>query len=331
MTFGRNSYLASVLSVLCVVAAGCSSQPSSGPTPQAPPTNTPNAAPPPSPTVASQIDARWMGFDTSQPWSWEEPERRMTSDFQQFGFRPVGETELPRRCNGCGTTPPTAYVTVYASGKFDPSEARTGEPVGVNNRAGFFRPSDGTNDAVLAWAYSDTGWATVRGTTTATSELDRMLELAKAFRPNQRTPVRVPLSLANLPAHMPLAEISAGGPDGTYLSFAACGMADNGGATDCAVNSESLRVQVFPTDANTGHLDEQAAMPVKVGGKDGKWDETDNQAAVRIDPGQLVEFELDGAGSAAPTVKLADVLANVTWAPDPGNETTWRPVTDWVK
>ncbi len=312
-----------------VVAAGCSFQPAAEPSPSRV-TSAPSSVPVAPPTVASQIDARWMGFDTSQPWSWSEPRRRMTSDFQQFGFRPVDETELPRRCNGCGRIPSTAYVTVYASGKFDPSEARTGEPVGVNHRAGFYRPSDGTDDAVLAWAYSDTGWATIRGTTTATSSLDRMLELAKAFRPNHRTPIRVPLSLANLPAHMPLAEISTGGPDGIRLRFAACGMSDNGGGTDCAVDPESLQVQVFPTDANTGHLDEEAAMPVKVGGKDGKWDETADQAAVRIDSGQLVEFELDGAGSAAPTVKLADILANVTWATDPGNEATWQPVTDWV-
>jgi hypothetical protein len=47
----------------------------------------------------------------------------------------------------------------------------------------------------------------VRGLTTITYDFDRMLELARAVRPTERTPVRYPLSLANAPARMPLASV----------------------------------------------------------------------------------------------------------------------------
>ena len=68
--------------------------------------------------------------------------------------------------------------------------------------------------------------------TSATTELDRMVELAHALQPAERTPIRLPMSVANLPANMPLAEInidtSALQDDaldyGTRLEFAACGM-----------------------------------------------------------------------------------------------------------
>jgi hypothetical protein len=73
-----------------------------------------------------------MTLDAPQPWNWEESDRRITSDFQQFGFRPADENEMPRRCNGCGVTPPTAFLTVYAPGKFDPTDAQTAEPVSLN-------------------------------------------------------------------------------------------------------------------------------------------------------------------------------------------------------
>jgi hypothetical protein len=34
--------------------------------------------------------------------------------------------------------------------------------------------------------------------------------------------------------------------------------------------------------------------------------------------------ELDGPGP-------KDILACIEWAPDPGSEATWRPVSDWAK
>jgi hypothetical protein len=72
----------------------------------------PTAAPTSPPTVASLIDARWVGFETSGPSNWVEVSRQITPDFQLFGFRPVGETEYPRPCQGCGDSFPTAEVKV---------------------------------------------------------------------------------------------------------------------------------------------------------------------------------------------------------------------------
>jgi hypothetical protein len=60
-----------------------------------------------------------------------------------------------------------------------------------------------------AKAITDTAWLnrTMRGMTSATTELDRMAELAHALQPAEGTPIRLPLSLPNLPDEIPLAQI----------------------------------------------------------------------------------------------------------------------------
>jgi hypothetical protein len=275
-----------------------------------------------------------MTLDTTQPWNGEESDRRITSDFQQFGFRPVDETEMPRRCNGCGVTPPTAFLTVYAPGKLDPTDAQTGEQVSLNiSNNGYFRATQGSEDAVLAWEYEPNAWATVRGRTTVTSELDRMLELANAIRPAERTPIRVPLSLPGVPAPMPLAEIDVDRRDyGTTLEFAKCGRTDVSGTPDCYGEADSMRVQIWPDDGYGGHFQETNSVPMRIGGKDGIY--TEHEAAVQVAPGMLVVFNLSGPFGIPPippTANLKDILAGVKWAPDAGNEATWQPVFDWAK
>jgi hypothetical protein len=273
-----------------------------------------------------------MALDTTQPWNWEESDRRITRDFQQFGFRPVDETEMPRRCNGCGVKPPTAFLTAYAPGKFDTTDARTGEPVSVNtSNDGFFRANQGSEDAVLAWEYEPNAWATVRGRTTVTSERDRMLELAHAIRHAERTLIRVPLSLPGMPAPMSLAEIDVDRDDyRTNLQFGACGRTDVSGTPDCYGETDSLSVQIWPDDGYYGHIQEKNSVAIKIGGKDGVYAE--HEAAVQVQPGILVVFNLSGPFGNPPTqpkANLKDILAGVAWAPEPGTETTWLPVSDW--
>lgn len=268
-----------------------------------------------------------------EPWNWEESDREITSDFRQFGFRPLDENELPRRCNGCGVKPPTAFLTVYGPGKFDPNEARAGQPVSVNaNDDGFFRASQGSENAVLAWEYEPNAWATVLGRTTKTSKLDRMLELAHAIRPAERTPIRVPMSLSSVPAQMPLAEINVDHGDyGTTLHFGACPRTGVSRAPDCHDEGDTMRAQIWPNDRYFGIVQEDQSVPVQVGGKDGLYDERLDEAAVRIAPKMIVKFQLDRPGAAKPTANLKAILATVAWAPDPGNEATWLPVSDWAK
>ena len=58
-------------------------------------------------------------------------------------------------------------------------------------------------------------------------------------------------------------------------------------------------------------------MAVKVGGKDGKYDKASNAAAVQVQSGMLVVFELSGPdGLPKTTTRLEDILAGVIWAPD---------------
>ena len=93
----------------------------------------------------------------------------------------------------------------------------------VNGREGFFRPSVDLEDAVLTWSYADDAWATVHGKATDTSELDVMVALAGDLRPTDRIPVRLPLSLSNVPSDMPLSSIKVqSGHWPTTVDFDTC-------------------------------------------------------------------------------------------------------------
>ena len=262
------------------------------------------------------------------PKSWTESGRRITSEFQQFGLRPLDENEVPRRCNGCGVDPPTAFLTVYGSGKFDPTAAEAGERLTVNtDNDGFFLASRNSDDAVLAWKYAENSWATVRGRTTITSERDRMLELARALQPTVFTKIHVPLSIPDVPASMPLAEISVDrGEYGTTLLFAKCGGTDIGGIPACVGEADSMRVQIWPADGYSGIIQEQKSVPMRIGGREGLYEAGAKTAAVQVQPGMLVVFELSASPSEA-----KEILATVGWASDPGDEGTWLPVSDWAR
>jgi hypothetical protein len=71
------------------------------------------------------------------------------------------------------------------------------------------------------------------------------------------------------------------------------------------------------------------AVPMTIGGKEGLYNEARHEAAVQVQPGLLVLFEVSGPdyGRVKPTTNLKDILAGVAWASDPGNEQTWPTVT----
>jgi hypothetical protein len=280
-------------------------------------------------TASSQIDARWIGLDIHPPWNWQGVDQTVTRNFQQFGFRPNGETELPRGCNGCGELPSTMVLTVYAAGAFDPSDVSAGQPVTVNGAEGFYQLSD---DAVLAWRYAENAWATLWGRTSKTSTLEALLDLAGRVRPFDRTPIRLPLRMDDVPEAMPLAAIDVNpGRYGATLSFAACAPAGyRAPAPECVNNVDSLRVQIWRATGYRGLIDETEAVAWTVGGTAGLYDRDSHRAAVQVQDGTLVVFELAGHGGRAPTTNLETILAGVVWAPDAGNDKTWQAVADWA-
>ena len=334
----------SVLGVV-VAVAGCAQDSAAAPAPAA---NPAVVAPPAE--VASLIDPRWMGLGTSELWNWELRDRQITPDFQQFGLRPLNSDEGPRRGGcGCGSDPleaNTAILTAFSPGQFDPTEARADEPVNVNGREGFFRPSVDLEDAELTWSYADDAWATLHGKATDTSELDVMVALAGDLRPTDRTPVRLPLSLANVPADMPLSSIHVQhGRWPTLIDFDTCQPYNPEIPTpECTSTADAMSIIIRPDshDFETYEDDgtpnfEDDAVAVTIGGRDGLWDKESNYAGAQLRPGMEVEFSLaphGGFHTPAPsriTTKLKQVFAGVEWAHDPGDEATWRPVTDWVK
>jgi hypothetical protein len=358
----RRYVLVSLISAAVLVAAGCGSSPSTQQSPQASSSPT-SSAPASPPAVASLIDARWMGFDTSRPWNWQEVERRLVPGFQRFGFRPVGETTSPRPCQGCGINPPTVEVTVYNPGVYDPSGARTGRPVDVSGRSGFIGvpqrdhpindpnypildPSEIFASVMLVWEYDDNAWATVRAMTPMTSDLDRMLELARAVRPDERTPVRLPLSLRFMPANMPLAAVhtdfmpvySATSDVGTTLAFGACASDVKG--DECAQKAQesgSFGIEILQRD---DYPESSVLQPVDrtIGGRDGRSDPKYLWAAIQVEKGVYVEFNLISPRTPERTQETDDaartqfdeVLNSVTWAPDLANEASWPMISDWA-
>ena len=331
----RLSRFAAAASVLSVVAVGCSAEPQSGA-----PSSTSNG-PSAAPKVASQIDPRWMGLGTNQLWNWELIDREITPRSSSSACARFNRPKHRVSATAAANIPRRLSSPPLRRGKFDAADARSGQPVNVNGREGFFRPYVGVEDAVLTWSYADDAWATVRGSTPDTSELDTMVNLAADLRPTERSPVRLPLSLANVPAALPVSSITAQhGRWPTIVRFDACQPPGyQVPAPECADTTDSLSILIWPDDTvfETFEDDEvptfhDDAVPISIGGKDGLCNTTSNKAAAQIRPGMVVEFELGGPGGGRrATTNLEDILTGVVWASDPGNEQSWPAVTDWVK
>jgi hypothetical protein len=210
----------------------------------------------------------------------------------------------------------------------------------------FTDPSEIFDSVMLVWEYADNAWATVRGMTAMSSDFDRMLQLARAVRPDERTPVKVPLSLGFVPAQMPLVSIhtdympvySPTSDYGTTLWFGPCVTLVK--ARECSDKSDqtgSLGVQILRRDeyreTYVMHLVDR-----QVGGMPGKQDVQYPLAQVLLQRG-YVEFNVNPRGGLesaqeqddAARQQLDEVLDHVTWVADPSDDRTWQPVTDWVK
>lgn len=321
--------LTAALVMLVAFVAGCTAQQVNPPA--AEPTRSDVRV---APTTVIHFVPEWMGLVPDQPKGWEELNRRMTSEFQQFNLRPVDDTEYRYGCNGCA--PSTADLTAYAPGAFDPTEARKGLPVRVNSDGdGFLTETPERHASTLTWQYAQNAWASVRAMTSATVALDRMVELARALRQTERTPLRLPLAMANLPVDMPLTDIDVDThrdePSrvdyGTTIDFASCSSTATGGRRDCPTVTESLSVRILPGEyrAPSGGVPHDV-VPVKIGGRDGYYDDTIHRVSVPLATGMLVLFDVGDRDQQA----VQDLLAGVTWAPDPGDDATWSAVSDWT-
>jgi hypothetical protein len=104
---------------------------------------------------------------------------------------------------------------------------------------------------------------------------------------------------------------------------------------------ETMSVHIWPSDRLDWHFQQEDTVRLKIGGKDGFFDDAlqaaGDHAAVQVQPGMLVVFD-SGVGDVyrtgdppQPPTRLKSILATLEWAPDPANDTTWRPVSDWAK
>lgn len=275
------------------------------------------------PTV-SLFDAQWLGLTPDQPHGWEELNRTVTAEFQQFDFRPSDETQLRFHCNGCA--PWTATLTAYAPGEFDATGAREGRTVSVAaDHDGYLTENPAEREATLTWEYADNAWATVQGFTSRTAVLDRMVEVARALQPRERSPILLPIGITGVPAHMPLAQLQVSARSGTRLEFAPCGRTVLGGTEPCMTAGDFMSVHVTSDSGVRSRFLEDDAVPMRIGGRDGFYHPggtySGEQAIVQLAPSTLVLFEGD---------LLSDILAGVSFAPDPTNRDGWIPVSDWT-
>ena len=104
------------------------------------------------------------------------------------------------------------------------------------------------------------------------------------------------------------------------------------------MESGSLGVEILQRD---DYPESSVLQPVDrtIGGRDGRSDPKYFWAAIQVEKGVYVEFNLisprtpertpqtDDAGR----TQLDEVLNSVSWAPDPANEASWPVISDWAK
>lgn len=105
-------------------------------------------------------------------------------------------------------------VYVFAAGEYKPEAARTGEPIEVRGKPGFYKGtlpchcSGESPIAGLAWEYAPDTWALVQYTKPAGSSADKvkanLIRIANAVRFDKTTPVRVPFKIGWLPEGLKL-------------------------------------------------------------------------------------------------------------------------------
>jgi hypothetical protein len=107
-------------------------------------------------------------------------------------------------------------VFVFAKGTYDPTADKTGEPVTVNGKPGFYRAgmqcqcSSAVGTPGVVWEYAPDSWALVQyprpanepGFVPPTDIRETVLSIANAVRTDRSHPIRVPFRLGYLPARM---------------------------------------------------------------------------------------------------------------------------------
>jgi hypothetical protein len=332
MGTAKRLFSALVLGSALTLAACGTQQTGDAPPAASAPSSAPAA---PAPAIRSVIDPRWMSVG-APGWNWKVLSHHITHDRQVFDLQPPDETfTFPNECRGCNHPEATAVLTVYAQGVYDPAAVATGQEVAVNDDRGYYLPPRWPAGAVLAWQYDDNAWATAQGRSQTAAELGTLQELATQLRPTERTPVRFPVSLSALPADMPLSWAGMGRfMNDPTLSFDGCGDSRfQVPVAACSEPSDTLsmrlnRANEFSTHKMTGgRRQEVYTIPVRIGGKEGFINEGEStEAAIKAAPGVIVVFDYTGSAD-----RFKDVLENVVWAPDPGDEQTWPAVVDWVK
>lgn len=101
-------------------------------------------------------------------------------------------------------------VMVFAPGKYDPADIRSGEPVDVRGKKGFFRGDakcfcSGSAPAVgLAWEYAPNAWALVQNESPnlqqGLKEKPILLRIASAVAFERTTPLKLPYRVGYLPS-----------------------------------------------------------------------------------------------------------------------------------
>lgn len=243
--------------------------PSPSPTPSPRVTPTPGPAKPHAVRVAS---LSW--FAMTKLAGFQYGERTSGATYRQVGVKPTSDTALPPGCNSCA--PWTAYVTVFAEGRFDAATVAGWQRTTVHGATAYVGRTTWiggghTPVATLAWQFRSGRWAVVQGLTPATSPTAALVHIAGAVRPTQDEPLRVPFRLGYVPAGLPVTHVYED-QTGQYPTAIQLG----------EVNRRELDISVVKSNSYTGYFDTSTATPRKIAGFDGYVDAKHGSAAVKL-------------------------------------------------
>jgi hypothetical protein len=120
----------------------------------------------------------------------------------------------------------------------------------------------------------------------------------------------------------------------TVASPSPCAYVSKGDdCTEVVNETGSMSVRIWPRDDyDHSFADIRHYVDRKIGGRAGRYDVKYCSAGVLVQKGMLVEFRASApSGAASNLMQFEHVLDTVAWAPDPGDDATWRAVGDWTK
>jgi hypothetical protein len=232
-----------------------------------------------------------------------------------------------RPANAIAGQPDVIEAVVYAKGAFDPTTVRTGTPLTINGKAGYYglalahvRDASGRDSTArvpsVAWPYAPNSWAVVSGVTPACRDRAHELAIARTVHPAAGSPPRIAFHVGYLPAGLRTTRIlDEFNPSASTVEFARTASGNIVQIAAMYVPDQTVRAG-FGTDK----------APLTVGGYPAKLENLSEGSTIQgqlltvIRQGFWVTISGDTTVSAA---ELRSIALGLTLVRDGAHEATW--------